>query len=165
MRYSARPVSQHRLSRYHGWAMLWLRWFAAFVNAVTAFAPLSAHARRIAHVWLDSIERLVLNIAIRRSEPHVRLLAPRMHAGLHPRKNAGLVRAIMGARLRRLLRSADVRARIEKLMVRIDGLVRDLLRRAPRGLTRRRPIRTRRELARLAPCFAPCMYAFGADTS
>jgi hypothetical protein len=145
--------------------MLWLRWFAAFLNAATIFAPLSAHAKSIAHVWLDSIERLIVNIAIRRSEPHVRLLAPRTHAGLHPRKSAGIARAVMGARLRRLLRSTDVRARIEKLMVRIDELVRDLLRHAPRGLTRRRPIRTRRELARLAPCFAPCMYALGADTS
>jgi hypothetical protein len=165
MRYSARPVSQHRLSRYHGWAMLWLKWFAAFVNAVTAFAPLSAQAQRIAHVWLNSIERLIVNIAIRRSEPHVRLPALRAHAGLNRRKNAGLVRAIMGARMRRLLRSADVRVRIEKLRLSIDVLVRDLLRHAPRGLTRRRPIRTRRELARLVLRITPCVYTFAADTS
>lgn len=73
----------------------------------------------------------------------------------------------MGARLRRLLRSADVRERIEKLTVGIDVLVRVLLQRAPRGLTRRRrrPLRTRREPARLALRIASCVYAFGADTS
>jgi phosphate uptake regulator len=47
--------------------------------------------------------------------------------------------------LRRSLRSKDLRQRIERLRQDINALVTRLLDRLPRGLTRRRPIKARRE--------------------
>ena len=41
------------------WMLLWLTWFAAFLQQARAFAPFSAQATAIAHQWLDRIERLM----------------------------------------------------------------------------------------------------------
>jgi len=126
--------------------MLWLKWFAAFLDAAGALAPLSKQARSIGHVWLDRIERRILAIVMLRAVRHVRRIAPRKGIAEHRCKESAFARAVVGSRLRRSLRSKYLHERIARLMQSIDVLVAALLRRLPRGLTRRRPIKARREL-------------------
>ena len=38
MRFAAPPLSDLRLRRLHRWALLWLKWIAAFLDAAEAFA-------------------------------------------------------------------------------------------------------------------------------
>jgi hypothetical protein len=151
MRFVAPSISQHRLQRFHRWAMLWLDWFAAFLEAARAFAPLAPQTQRLAHAWLDPIERLVVGIVILRAAPHVRPLRVRRYGAEHGGA-AGLHRAILGVSLRRRLRPKDLDRRIEALRQDIDALVAQLLKRLPRGLTRRRPIRPRPEMRAIALC-------------
>ena len=59
-----------------------------------------------------------------------------------------IIRAVIGATLRRMLRPRGLRRRCEVLRrLDLNRVVARLLKRLPRGLTRRRPILTRRELA------------------
>ncbi|MBY0564756.1 MAG: hypothetical protein K2P58_11275 [Hyphomonadaceae bacterium] len=135
MHLDAPAISHHRLKRFHRWAMLWLRWFAAFLDAACTFAPLSRQAQRIAHGWLDFIETLITNIVLIRAAKRVRPLL-RRHFGpqrlLYPKR-----RAILGLRLRRALHQRDLRARIAALSQSIEDLIDRVARRLPRGLTRR----------------------------
>jgi len=137
--------------------MLWLKWFVVFLDAAGAFAPLSKQARIIGHNWLDRIERIVMAIVMLRAVRHVRRINPRKGVAAHRRNDNALARAVVGSALRRSLRSKDLRERIKRLTQNIDALVTRLLRRLPRGLTRRRPIKTRRELhtPRLRDACAP----------
>jgi hypothetical protein len=83
----------------------------------------------------------------------------------HRRKDAALRRAIIGSALRRALRPKDLRQRIAALTQSIDPLVARLLKRLPRGLTRRRPsITTPKQGAADAQSALPAP-ALGADTS
>ena len=141
MRFVAEPISDLRLTRFHRWAMLWLKWFVSFLEAAGAFAPVSKQAQAIGHAWLDQIERIILNIVMLRAAPHVRRLNRRKGVAQHPINDTSLRRAIIGSALRRALRAKDLRQRIELLVsVNICALVARLLKRLPRGLTRRRPI-------------------------
>src|SRR5690242_17026320 len=108
MRFVAEPVTQHRLQRLHRWAMLWLKWFAAFLAAASGFAPLSKQAQAIGHSWLDRIERLVMAIVMLRAIPHVRRVTPRKGVAEHRRKDSALARAVVGSALRRSLRAKDL---------------------------------------------------------
>ncbi|MBY0563491.1 MAG: hypothetical protein K2P58_04815 [Hyphomonadaceae bacterium] len=136
MRFDAPAISHHRLQRFHRWAMLWLRWFTAFLDVATQFAPLSRQAQRIAHGWLDFIETLITNIVLIRAAKRVRPLL-RRHYGpqrqLCPKR-----RAILGLRLRRALHLGDLRMRIAALRQSIEDLIDRVARRLPRGLTRLR---------------------------
>lgn len=67
--------------------------------------------------------------------------------------------------MRRALRSKDIRQRIAALTQNLDGLVARLLKRLPRGLTRRRPIIARREARSGEPPGVDCAPALVADTS
>jgi len=145
MRFVAEPISELRLQRFHCWAMLWLKWFVAFLDAAGALAPLSKQARNVGHSWLDRIERAILAIVMLRAAPQVRRTTPRKRIAERPRKERALSRAVVGSRLRRSLRSKDLHERIARLTRNIGTLVAALLRRLPCGLTRRRPIKTRRE--------------------
>jgi hypothetical protein len=146
MRFVAEPISDLRLKRFHRWAMLWLRWFVAFLDSAEILAPLSKPTQAIGHQLLDRIERIIMAIVMLRAAPHVRRMRPRKGVAEHRRKESALARAVVGASLRRSLRAKDLRQRIARLTQNIDTLVARLLRRLPRGLTRRRPIRTRRKL-------------------
>ena len=145
MRFNPEPFTQHRLSRFHRWAMLLLKWISAFLDEAMLFAPLSKQAQDIAHQWLDRIERGIVAIIMLRAAPHVRRHPPLKHAE-HPRSGAAFIRAVMGSAMRRPLRSKDLHRRIEALRQDIGVLVVRLLRRLPRGLTRRRPIKTQHEM-------------------
>ena len=135
-----RPIpSELRLQRYQRWMLLWLRWFTAFLDAVEAFAPLSAEARAIAHCWLDRVERALISLVLLRVVPRIRARNSPRHSA-YRRKEAALWRALVGSRLRQTLRAKDLRQRIAVLSQNIEPLVARLLRRIPRGLTRRRPI-------------------------
>lgn len=142
MRFVAEPISHLRLQRFHRWAMLWLKWFVSFLDAAGALAPLSAQAERIGHFWLDRIERVIVAIVMLRAAPRVRTLCSHRPFAVHRLKQASFSRAVIGAKLRHALRPKGLRARIEALTKSIDGLVTRLLKRLPRGLTRRRPILT-----------------------
>jgi hypothetical protein len=148
MRFVAEPVSDLRLQRFHRWAMLWLKWFAAFLEGAVIFAPLSKQAQSLGHSWLDRIERIVMAIVMLRAVRHVRRIDPRKGVAEHRRKESALARAVVGSALRRSLRSKDLRERIARLTQSVDTFVTCLLRRLPRGLTRRRPIKARREMRR-----------------
>jgi hypothetical protein len=142
MRFAAQPISDLRLTRFHRWAMLWLKWFAAFLDAAGAVAPVSTQAERIGHAWLDRIERVILAIVMLRAAPRVRCIRTHRPFAVHSLKQDALSRAVIGAKLRRALRPKPLRARIEALTQSIDLMVARLLKRLPRGLTRRRPILT-----------------------
>jgi hypothetical protein len=164
MRVSAPPISEHRLNRYHRWMLLWLTWFAAFLREARAFAPFSAQATAIAHRWLDRIERLLVNIVLLRAAPHVRLNNTPKHS---PRRKTEthMLRAVIGSAMRRALRSKDLNQRIAALSQDVDVLVARLLKRLPRGLTRRRPHQTRPEPRRIARAIAYAEAALSPDTS
>ena len=124
MRFVAEPFSDLRLTRFHRWAMLWLKWFAAFLDAAGAFAPISGQVENIGHRWLDRIERIVFAVAMLRAAPKVRRLNQLRIMPTHRRRDTSLRRAVMGSRLRRLLRPRLLHRRIEALRkATIDELV------------------------------------------
>jgi hypothetical protein len=165
MRFVPEPISKLRLTRFHRWAMLWLKWFAAFLDAAEAFAPLAEQAERLAHRWLDGIERVIVAIVILHAMPHVRRSNERKGVAEHRRKETSLSRAIIGSALRRALRPKDLRQRIRALAQNIDGLVARVLRRLPYGLTRRRPILARREMRAISLPEPRLSFTAPADTS
>jgi hypothetical protein len=165
MRFVAEPISDLRLTRFHRWAMLWLKWFVSFLDAQGALAPISKQAQTIGHRWLDDIERIILNIVMLRAACHVRRCHQRKGVSERRLKEIALRRAIIGSAMRRAMRPRDLRQRIEALTQNIDALVAQLLRRLPRGLTRRRPILAAPEpriVDQLSACLLP---ALAADTS
>jgi hypothetical protein len=165
MRFVAEPISQHRLSRFHRWAMLWLAWFAAFLDAASGFAPLATQAQTLSHLWLNKIERIIVAVVLLRAAPRVRRVNRRGGISEHRRNDSAVTRAVIGAAMRRALRARNLHERIQRLSQDIDTLVARLLKRLPRGLTRRRPIKAHPELRiakRQSPLLAlPC----GTDTS
>jgi hypothetical protein len=147
MRSNAPAITELRIQRFHRWALLWLKWFASFLNAASANAPLSKQATAIGHQWLDRIEALVANVILVRAAARLRPMQPPKHAA-HRRIGAHLKRAIIGSAMRQSLRPRRLDQRIAALSQNIESLVARLLKRLPRGLTRRRPIRTRPEMRR-----------------
>ncbi len=142
MKFARPPISTQRLQRYHRWALLWLTWFAAFLEAASAYNPLSRQAEALAQAWLDKFERLITNIIMLKAAERVRFLPPsRLHAK-HTIKARALRRAVLGVDLRRALRRHDARERALALRQDIAPLIAALVRRLPRGLTRRAPVRT-----------------------
>jgi len=158
------PFPHIALQRFHRWAMLWLKWFAAFSRGreppraalaanAGARALLARHHRAARRQHRDP-----------RAAPLVRGLDPPRHAQ-HRHKRAQKRRAIVGGAIRRALRSKDLHQRIAALSQDIDTLVALFLKRAPHGLTRRRPILARPE-SRGSLYRAPAVYAWRiADTS
>jgi hypothetical protein len=164
MRFNAPPISEHRLNRHHRWMLLWLTWFAAFLGEARAFAPFSAEATAIARRWLDRIERLLVSIILLRAAPRVRGNIPSKHS---PRRRieTHMRRAIIGSAMRRNLRSKNLNQRIAALSRDVDALVARLLKRLPRGLTRRRPHHMRPESHSAACAVACAEAALSPDTS
>ena len=121
---------------------MWLTWFAAFLEAASAYNPLSRQAEALAHAWLDKFERLITNIIMLKAADRVRFLSPGRGRAQHPLKERALRRAVMGVKLRRALRRHDARERALALRQDIAPLIAALVRRLPRGLTRRAPVRT-----------------------
>lgn len=143
--------------------MLWLVWFAEFIEAASLDGPLPQNARAVAHAWLDCVERRIFTIILLRCAPRLAPVLPRFYGP--GRCRSAFMRALMGSRLRRRLRAKDTRTRAAALSQDIDALVALQARRLYRGLTRLAGTRARRRpTRRLAPSpwFAP---AFAADTS
>ncbi|MFT3726489.1 MAG: hypothetical protein QM759_01495 [Terricaulis sp.] len=118
--------------------MLWLKGFTAFLAAAQEFAPFTQQAERIAHRWLDHVERGLLSLVIL----HAHKLIRPQHAPQHSsrrRKQRQLWRALVGVSLRRAVRGRTLAQRIAALSQNIAPLVERLAKRIPRGLTRRRP--------------------------
>lgn len=83
---------------------------------------------------------MLADIILIRAAAHLRPTPTRKGVAEHVRREHGLLRAALGGTLRRALRSRDLRARVAALRQDITPLVARIVRRAPRGLTRRRPI-------------------------
>ena len=164
MRFNAPPISEHRLQRAQRWMLLWLKWFAAFLREARAFAPFSDQATVITHQWLNCIERLLVSIVMLRAAPYLRAMNPTKHSARR-RIDTHLRRAIIGSAIRRALRSKDLNRRIAALSQDVGALVARLLKRLPRGLTRRRPDRTRPESGQTARAVADAKAVLPADTS
>ncbi|MBX3430054.1 MAG: hypothetical protein KF779_10795 [Hyphomonadaceae bacterium] len=164
MRLNVPPISELRLQRYHRWILLWLAWFAAFLTQAGAVAPLSRQAAKIAHQWLDGIERNLIELILIRAARQVRTIPTLKHTA-HRRRETHLARAIVGAAMRRALRPRDLRRRIAALSQPIAPLAARILRRIPRGLTRRRPIGARPEPRTAFAASSADLNQFCADTS
>ena len=165
MHFTRPTISTQRLQRFHRWALLWLTWFAAFLDAAAAYSPLSRQAKTLAHAYLDQIQRLIVVMVMIRAAAHVRQPARRQTFSEHQRKERGFERALLGVKLWRDLRHRDLRQRIAALRQDMYTLVKHVLRRAPRGLTRRRPIRARPDLRAADPRETILAPARSADTS
>lgn len=164
MRCSAPSISELRLQRVHRWILLWLKWFAAFLDEAHAFAPFTAQATKAAHRWLDHVEYALVRVIVIRAAQRVRVIRRPWSTG-HTRRQSQRLRAVIGGALRRDLRPKDLRQRIAALAQAIQPLVARVAKRLPRGLTRRLPRLTRPE-ARVPMCVIgprdlPCL----ADTS
>src|SRR5262249_5086722 len=131
-----------RLQRYHRWTLLWLRWFAAFLEAANAFLPFTAQARAAAHQWLDKIELIVIKIAFLRAWARRPMWSPPKHPARR-RNDAQIWRAARRRITGNSLRAKALTQRIAALSQSIDRLVARAFRRLP--LTRRRPFITRPE--------------------
>ena len=125
--------------------LLWLKWFAAFLKEARAFAPFSDQANG------DRASMAQPHRAAARQHRHAPRRATRAR---HQRDQSIRVapqnRNAYAARHHRLshaprLRSKDLNQRIAALSQDVDTLVARLLKRLPRGLTRRRPHHTRPE--------------------
>jgi len=166
MRFVAEPISELRLQRFHRWALLWLIWFVGLLDAAAGFAPLTRQAEAIGHAWLDRIERIIVAIVMLRAAPRVRALRTKRAFALHRLKQSALARAVIGAKLRRAFRPKHLRQRIEGLRrIEIAVLVARLLKRLPRGLTRRRPILATPEQGGVSLARSISMPAPAGDTS
>lgn len=162
MRFAA-LFTHPRLARLHRWAMLWLAWFAAFLEAASVLGPFSQQAGAIAHGWLDRIERRIFTIILLRCAPHLAPVIPRFYGP--GRCCGGLMRALMGSRLRRRLRAKDIGARTAALAQDIDALVALQVRRLYRGLTRLAGPRARPHPHAKLAAQRRTAPAFAADTS
>lgn len=164
----------HRVQRAESWARLWLFWFAGRLIAwFGLFAPIPRDAARQLHGWLDDVARLVCCVIFLRVAARARLSrrgSDRPPVQLTQRRSlrGGILRAIFGAALRRRFRRGDIGQRLCALndaLANLAPLVRKLARRLANGLTRRRPIRARRERTRAFALAALPQPAPLADTS
>src|SRR5690348_9470731 len=101
MRFVAQPISHLRLQRFHRWALLWLTWFAAFLDAAGATAPLAKQAESIGHLWLNRIERVLVSIVMLRAVVRVRAIPNPRARAQHRLIQSALSRAVIGAKMRR----------------------------------------------------------------
>lgn len=164
MRSNAPAITELRLQRFHRWALLWLKWFASFLNAATAHTPITGQAAEVANQWLARVEALLISIVLVRAAARVRPVSTLKHSARR-RIETHMARAIIGSAMRRFLRPRRLDQRIAALSKNIEALVVRIAKRLPRGLTRRRPIRTRPELRR-AEAAPICDHApLCADTS
>ena len=97
-------ITNQRLQRFHRWVLLWLTWFAAVIEYGSAFAPLSQHAKTLAHAYLDQIQRLIVAMVMIRAAAQVRRPAGRQVFAEHQRKERGFERALLSVKLWRDLR-------------------------------------------------------------
>lgn len=165
MHITAPPISEHRLTRLHRWATLWLIWFAAFLEGAAQFAPLSPAVERCAHEWLDHMAALIVRIVVIRAGRRMRRVTPRKGVSQRRRIETSFFRAAVGTRVWRRLYARDLSQRIAALRQSIKTLVDAVLRRCPCGLTRRRPFKPRPELVASRLCDGFRAPVCAADTS
>ena len=124
--------------------LLWLKWVASFLSYARGFAPLSRSATIIAHHWLDGVERALFRVILCRIALRIRTI-PKLRHAAQARIETHFMRALIGSRMRRAFRSCDLNQRIAALSQDVGGLVSQVLKRIPRGFTRRRPCRAHPE--------------------
>jgi hypothetical protein len=157
----APALSPTRLARLHRLVFLTLVWFVGALWRWISGGGLDARRlRRDLNTLARGLGQLALLHAIA-SAPHP---APRPHHD-KPKRRAGLLRAAVGARVRRVMRGRTWAARVFAIMSFMRALARHaarLGRRVRGGLTRRRAILPKRETA---PCAAFEASSVAFDTS
>ncbi len=159
---TTQPHIPARLQRILRWVGLWAIAMQAFLDFICAHGPLSREAERFAHSLMRKAARGAAKAIV-----VIALHTKRTRNSACPVMRAGIVRACIGAKLRKALRHRDVRARIAM----IARVVRDAtiwIARARRRFEHRLLRRCARRKSRrchdaLSACFAP-VYA-KADTS
>jgi hypothetical protein len=144
MNYTPRPLPKHRRARLLAWTLAMLAWLAAVLVGAVRFTD--RHERQRARAMpLTRLKRTVevLIIARARDFTHARQCKryPRAFRGRRLVLRA-LVRALIGSRVRRLLKRKGLIERIAALvhaLKNIDAYARLLTRRLRRGLNRRWP--------------------------
>lgn len=162
-----RDISRERLDRLLRWSNLTLLRLAHWIVLhVGAWAPLERAIERILNLGLKRIEKIICALIVLKAGAHRLRAAPSRIPCLTPQSKT--FRALFGARLRRLARGRDPRAKIAALLVLLRDADRESARFARRfknGFTRRIggfvPAQKPARLLRAAPVFA----LRGADTS
>ncbi|MBK6703480.1 MAG: hypothetical protein IPG56_06735 [Caulobacteraceae bacterium] len=109
MRSNAPAITELRLQRFHRWALLWLKWFAAFLNAASAHTPITGQAAKVAHQWLARVEAVLISIVLVRAGARVRPVSTLKHSARR-RIETHMARAIIGSAMRRSLRPRRLRS-------------------------------------------------------
>jgi hypothetical protein len=152
-------ITRHRVARLKAWAMLWLQGFSAAFPFLLDFDR-DAVRRRIARMARFSAILVFLHVAVN--------FTPRRGRSWRPARRAGVLRAVIGVRLRRRLRARDPVAQffaILSLMRDFDAEVAKLRKRLALGLTRRQNVAPAHEHARAWPPADPLAAICAADTS
>lgn len=145
MHIAKRPLSKHRRARLIAWTLAMLMWMASVLFAGAPFSDRQERRRR-AHMSLDRLERMVIMLIVSRARdficerPRGKFTTVRRGRSLLSR---GVLRALVGSRLRKALRRKDIRERLAVLLgaIRnIDLYAAPLAKRLRRGLTKRWPI-------------------------
>lgn len=145
MRLPKRHLSKHRRARLIAWALAMLLWMASVLFAGAAFTDRHAR-RRGARMSLERLARMVKLLIVSRAADFARMRRRARYVcfqhgrDLTPR---GLIRAVIGARVRRALKRKAIDETIAVLidaLRRLDTHAAIVALRMRRRLTRRTPI-------------------------
>lgn len=148
MHLAKRHLSKHARSRLFAWALAMSMWLFAAITGAIAMRP--RHARQRAD--LDALARLdylVRGLIIARASELARQRAPKRLGTAYrgrPIATSGLIRALIGSRLRRALTRKDIFEQLRALSDALHALethAAHLAKRMRRRLTRLAPILTR----------------------
>lgn len=153
MHLANRHLSKHARARLFAWALAMSMWLFAAITGAIAMKP--RHARQRADLEaLGRLDYLVRGLIITRASELARQRTPKRFSAAYrgrPIATSGLIRALIGSRLRRALTRKDI---FEQLRALIDAL--HALETHAAHLAKR----MRRRLTRLAPIFTlPCASA------
>lgn len=146
MHLTKRHLPKHARARLFAWALAMSMWLFAVITGAIAMKP--RHARQRADLeMLARLDDLVRGLIITRASELARQRTPKRFATAYRGRaiaTSGLVRALMGSRLRRALTRKDI---FEQLRALIEAL------RALETHAAHLAKRMRRKLTRLAPMF------------
>jgi len=141
MKLHRRPISKHQRARLIAWTLAMLMWMASvFMGA--AFTP--RHERqRAERMSLEFLKWRVKALIISRAVDFISVRW-RSAQGRSSKLKAGHIRAVVGARICRLLNHKDVLACVRALLnvlLNLDAHAKAVAKRMKRGLSRRMPYR------------------------
>jgi hypothetical protein len=168
MKLKAHRISNKRLDRLLVWSRLWLLRLAAWiVQAAGIYAPLDHALRALIAPPLKKVEKLICLSIAAKAVKRLHFSTPRKGQGRATRP-AHFMRSLIGARLRKLCRAKDLRAKISALLALIEHAEAEIARftrHIKSGLSRRRGGVPRSAFKTTILAAAPAMLLCGADTS